>query len=58
MATFTAYSTSNNPQLGDTVYSNSDGTITHPTGFYKNSNDQVFELNGVGVVISGPNTCD
>ena len=57
-STFTAYSNGSTPPvLGDTVYANNNGTGTYSAGFYKNNYDQVFELDGSGVVIAGPNSC-
>jgi hypothetical protein len=57
-STLTAYSNGSTPPvLGDTVYANNNGTGTYSAGFYKNNYDQVFELDGSGVVIAGPNSC-
>ena len=56
----TAYSTSlgGNPQIGDTVYANSNGTGPYAPGFYLNgAYNSVIEIDGSGVIIGGPNSC-
>ena len=54
----TAYSTSgdDNPQIGDTVYTNNSGTTTYDAGFYLNGYSNVIELDSLGVIIGGPNS--
>jgi hypothetical protein len=57
-ANITAYSTSNGyPQLGDIYYTTSAGTTTYGAGLYKNNYDAVIELDSLGVMIGGPDSC-
>jgi len=54
-----AYSTNNGyPLLGDIYYTTGAGTTTLSAGWYLNGTyNSAFEIDGSGVLISGPNSC-